>query len=76
MSKVNKKRVEWEGFKFSHDGIDYIFKPDRPNAKTGELYDAESYQRAKNSDSNPILVGRLLQDPNNPKNLIVDKDVV
>ena len=40
-----------------------------------ENCDAESYQKLK-FDSNPILVGRLLQDPNNPKNLIIDKDVV
>ena len=75
MSKINRKTVLWEGFEFSYDGIDYIFKPDRPNAKTGELYDAESYARAKISNENPILVGRLLQDPKNPKNIIINRDV-
>ena len=26
MSKINQKSIMWEGVKFSHDGIDYVFK--------------------------------------------------
>ena len=76
MSKINHKAIQWEGYDFSYDGIDYIFKPDQPNSNTGGLYDAESYKRAITSSQNPILVGRLIQDPKNPENIIINKDVI
>jgi len=41
----------------------YAFKPDRKKAKTGEVYDLESYHRAKRRGGQAILVGRLVIDP-------------
>ena len=40
----------------------FVFKPDRKGVKTGELYDLQSYIRAKKQGGNPILMGHIRID--------------
>ena len=35
----------------------------------GEVYDLASYMAAKTSGVNPILVGKIAPNPNNPKKI-------
>jgi len=51
------KTVNWRGVKVSFQGKDYTM-----NKKTNELYDYESYQRAVRTGSEPIFVGRLINE--------------
>ena len=51
------------------DGKKYAFKRDAPYAKTGELYDYDSYVQARSSGVNPILVAKLIPHPSDPKKI-------
>ena len=50
---VNK--VFWRGVNIKIAGVDYAL-----NESTNDLYDFESYQRAKQLGTEPILVGKLV----------------
>ena len=43
------------------------FKPDKKKSKTGEVYDLESYHRAKTRGGQAILVGKLVIDSKTKK---------
>ncbi len=65
-SKRNLKKVSWKGIKVTVSWYEkkrqFVFKPDRKGAKTGELYDLQSYVRAKKQGGNPILMGHIRID--------------
>tara|TARA_B100001057_G_C22859263_1_gene953839 strand:+ start:36 stop:2543 length:2508 start_codon:yes stop_codon:yes gene_type:complete len=65
-SKRNLKKVSWKGIKVTvvwyGKKKQFVFKPDRKGAKTGELYDMQSYIRAKKQGGNPILMGHIRID--------------
>ena len=65
--KRNMKKITWKAVvvTLSRPGIGkrkYAFKRDGPKAKTGEVYDLDSYQKARKSGGQAILVGRLGTD--------------
>jgi len=61
--KRNMKKITWRAIEITISGKKYAFKPDRKKSKTGEVYDLESYHRAKRRGGQAILVGRLVIDP-------------
>ena len=65
-SKRNLKKVSWKGIKVTvvwyEKKKQFVFKPDRKGARTGELYDLQSYIRAKKQGGNPILMGHIRID--------------
>ena len=67
----NLKGVTWKAFPITIQGIKYAYKQTDPiNKKIGECYDLESYLAAKtNPGINPILVGKTIVNPNNPKKI-------
>ena len=67
--KKNIKKITWTAKPVVIDGKKYAFKRDAPYAKTGELYDYDSYVQARSSGINPILVAKLVPHPNNPKKI-------
>ena len=72
MKKITWKAIE---IKISRPGIGkkkYAFKRDRPKSKTGEVYDLDSYKRAKKQGGQPILVGRLEIDDKTKKPVFAD----
>lgn len=52
---LDVKKINWRGVKITHNGVDYAL-----NQSTNEVYDMNSYIRATNTGSEPILVGRLV----------------
>ena len=61
------KKITWKAIviTLSRPGIGkrkYAFKRDGPKAKTGEVYDLDSYKKARKSGGQAILVGRLQTD--------------
>jgi hypothetical protein len=65
--KRNMKKITWKAIvvTLSRPGIGkrkYAFKRDGPKAKTGEVYDLDSYRKARKSGGQAILVGRLKID--------------
>lgn len=65
--KRNMKKITWKAIvvTLSRPGIGkrkYAFKRDGPKAKTGEVYDLDSYKKARKSGGQAILVGRLKID--------------
>ena len=75
--KRNMKKITWKAIeiKISRPGIGkkkYAFKRDRPKSKTGEVYDLDSYKRARKQGGQPILVGRLEIDDKTKKPVFVD----
>ena len=76
ISKINKKTIEWQASIIKIAGNDYALKPDKPGVKTGLIYDLDSYQAALEHGGNPILIGKLIKHPQNPKKLKFVKDVV
>ena len=65
--KRNMKKITWKAVvvTLSRPGIGkrkYAFKRDGPKAKTGEVYDLDSYKKARKSGGQAILVGRLGKD--------------
>ena len=67
--KKNVKKISWTAKPVVIDGKKYAFKRDAPYAKTGELYDYDSYVQARSTGINPILVAKLVPHPNNPKKI-------
>ena len=67
----NLKGVTWKAFPLTIQGTKYAHKRTDPtNKKIGEIYDLESYLAAKNNpDINPILIGRTIVNPKNPKKI-------
>jgi len=65
--KRNLKRVTWRAIEITISGRKYAFKPDKKKSKTGEVYDLESYHRAKTRGGQAILVGKLVIDPKTRK---------
>jgi len=67
----NLKGVTWKAFPLTIQGTKYAHKrTDTTNKKIGEIYDLESYLTAKNNPNiNPILVGRTIVNPKNPKKI-------
>ena len=67
----NLKGVTWKAFPITIQGTKYAHKRTDPvNKKIGEIYDLESYLAAKtNPGINPILVGRTIVNPKNPKKI-------
>ena len=61
--KRNLKKITWRAIEITISGKKYAFKPDRKKSKTGEVYDLESYHRAKRRGGQAIIVGRLIKDP-------------
>ena len=75
--KRNMKKITWKGeeIAISRPGIGkkkYAFKRDRPKSKTGEVYDLDSYNRARKEGGQPILVGRLEIDDKTKKPVFSD----
>jgi hypothetical protein len=65
--KRNMKKITWKAVvvTLSRPGIGkrkYAFKRDGPKSKTGEVYDLDSYKKARKSGGQAILVGRLGKD--------------
>ena len=63
--KQNVKPITWRARVVQLGSKKYAFKPKFPrgsgkNAKIGEVYDLDSYLRARKSGGNPILKGYLL----------------
>ena len=67
--KKNIKKITWTAKPVVIDGKKYAFKRDAPYAKTGELYDYDSYVQARSSGVNPILVAKLIPHPSDPKKI-------
>ena len=67
--KKNVVSIAWTATQVTIDGKKYAFKSDAPSAKTGELYDLESYKNAKKTGENPVLVARLVKNPQDPKKI-------
>ena len=67
----NLKGVTWKAFPLTIQGTKYAHKrTDTTNKKIGEMYDLESYLAAKNNPNiNPILIGRTIVNPKNPKKI-------
>jgi hypothetical protein len=65
----NVTKISWKAAPVTIGGIKYAFKRDAPYAKTGELYDYDSYVRARSTGVNPILVAKLVPHPTNPKKI-------
>ena len=67
----NLKGVTWKAFPLTIQGTKYAHKrTDTTNKKIGEIYDLESYLAAKNNPNiNPILIGRTIVNPKNPKKI-------
>jgi hypothetical protein len=61
-SGLDIKRVAWTATKVTIGGVDYAL-----NQKTNELYDYASYQRAVDTGSELILIGRLVKDAKGTK---------
>ena len=61
-SGLDIKKVEWTATKVSIGGVDYAL-----NQRTNELYDYASYQRAVDTGSELILIGRLVKDAKGTK---------
>ena len=56
------KTINWVATKVTIAGVEYAL-----NEKTNEVYDFESYQRAVQTGSQPILIGRLVKDAKGTK---------
>ena len=65
--KRNLKKITWRAIEITISGRKYAFKPDKKKSKTGEVYDLESYHRAKKRGGQAILVGKLIIDPQTKK---------
>jgi len=67
----NLKGVRWKAFPLTIQGTKYAHKRTDPtNKKIGEIYDLESYLTSKrNPNVNPILIGRTIVNPKNPKKI-------
>jgi len=63
----NLKKVTWRGVNIKIQGTRYVFKPDKQGARTGEVYDYDSYVRAVRLGGDPILRGWLRRDPTTKK---------
>jgi hypothetical protein len=61
-SGLDIKKVEWTATKVSIGGVDYAL-----NQRTNEIYDYASYQRAVETGSELILIGRLVKDAKGTK---------
>jgi hypothetical protein len=61
-SGLDIKKVEWTATKVSIGGVDYAL-----NQRTNEIYDYASYQRAIETGSELILIGRLVKDAKGTK---------
>ena len=59
----NLKKVTWSGIDIKIGGTKYVFKADKRGARTGEVYDYDSYVRAVRLGGDPILRGWLRRDP-------------
>lgn len=51
---LDVKKIHWRGVKIVYEGVEYAL-----NKQTNEVYDMDSYVRAVNTGSEPILIGRL-----------------
>ena len=67
--KKNVVSIAWTATPVTIDGKKFAFKRDAPYAKTGELYDLESYINAKKTGENPILIAKLIKNPQDPKKI-------
>jgi len=56
---LDVQRIKWTAQKISQDGVDYALNKD-----TMEVYDYESYKRALEFGSEPILIGKLVRTNN------------
>jgi len=65
LDRRNKEKIMWKAKEVKLAGKAYAFKPDKPGAKTGEIYDLESYKRAVRSGNGDglIVLGYLKIDP-------------
>ena len=61
VNTINERNVQCLSLTSGYN-TKYAFKPDKKNSKTGEVYDLESYHRAKRRGGQAILVGRLVID--------------
>tara|TARA_B100001121_G_scaffold236417_1_gene210051 strand:- start:8566 stop:12075 length:3510 start_codon:yes stop_codon:yes gene_type:complete len=68
----NLKGISWKAYPFKMQGVSYAQKRTDPsNKKIGEIYDLDSYYAARdNPGVNPILVGRTIVNPKNPKKIL------
>ena len=67
----NLEKVTWKALAVSIGGRKYAFKPDSQGAATGEVYDLESYLRARKHGGAPILRGYLRLDEKTKKKKFV-----
>jgi len=58
----NLEKVTWKARAVTIGARKYAFKPDRAGASTGEIYDLDSYLRARRIGGAPILRGYLRRD--------------
>ena len=54
---LDVKKVSWKGVKMTENGVDYVLNP-----KTNDVYDFNSYQRAKELGTELLLVGKLVKE--------------
>ena len=51
------KKITWKGVKMTENGVDYVLNP-----KTNDVYDYNSYQRAKEIGTELLLIGKLVKE--------------
>tara|TARA_Y100000591_G_scaffold245521_1_gene216473 strand:+ start:8029 stop:11694 length:3666 start_codon:yes stop_codon:yes gene_type:complete len=70
ISKINKKQITWKAYPIKIKNIKYALKrTDKRNKKIGEVYDLASYNAAKDSGVNPILIGRIAPKIDDPSKI-------
>ena len=54
---LDTKKITWKGKEIMENGVKYVLNP-----ATNDIYDFNSYQRAKEVGGELILVGKLIKD--------------
>jgi hypothetical protein len=65
--KKNYEKITWKAIIVNISGKRYAFRPSKKGARTGDVYDLESYQRAVKLGGEAIPVGKLSIDQKTKK---------
>ena len=74
IQKQNLEGEKWEGYPITISGVKRVLKRENSKAtgiakKIGMIYDLESYEAAKVGKGNPVLIGRIRENPTKPGKL-------
>ena len=58
----NLEKIKWVGIVVKLGAKQYAFRPDNKGARTGRIYDLDSYHRARRIGGDPVLRGYLRKD--------------